>query len=43
MHARSILAWYKNMVAYKLFLIDFVVSSVYTEEVMPPKRAKVSA
>ena len=31
---------------YKLFLIDFIqfiVSSVYTTEVMPPKRARVSA
>jgi hypothetical protein len=31
---------------YKLFLIDFIqfiVSSVYTKEVMPPKRARVSA
>ena len=31
---------------YKLFLIDFIqfiVSSVYTKEVMPPKRASVLA
>jgi hypothetical protein len=28
---------------YKLFLTDFIVSSVYTKEVMPPKRARVSA
>jgi hypothetical protein len=31
---------------YKLFLIDFIqfiVSSVYTTEVMPPKIARVSA
>jgi malonyl CoA-acyl carrier protein transacylase len=31
---------------YKLFLIDFIqfiVSSVYTKEVMPPKRARVLA
>ena len=29
---------------YKLFLIDFIVSSVYTiKEVMPPKKARVSA
>jgi hypothetical protein len=27
---------------YKLFLIDFIVSSVYTKQVMPPKRARVS-
>jgi hypothetical protein len=31
---------------YKLFLIDFIqfiVSSVFTKEVMPPKRARVSS
>jgi hypothetical protein len=27
---------------YKFFLIDFIVSSVYTKDVMPPKRARVS-